>query len=133
MTFPLLSYRSNVLPVVHGGVLFSIQRSGIANGFTHVIALAGDASAVAVAAMSTVGTSSSGPMSVSTGFPRAVLRYTFTATRLLPVGPTGNVTSLGRTEGAAPTTVFAIAAFLAFITAGPPGDLSSKLSNASAV
>ena len=93
MTRPLLSYRSNVLPVVQGGVLFSIHRSGIANGFTHVIALAGEASAVAVAAMSTVGTLSSGPISVSTGLPRAALRKTLTATRLLPVGPTGNVTS----------------------------------------
>ena len=35
-------------------VCISLHLSGIVNGFTHVIALAGDASAVAIAAMSAV-------------------------------------------------------------------------------
>ena len=45
---------SKVSFVSQGGVCFSIHLSGIVNGLTQVIALAGDASAVAVAPMSTV-------------------------------------------------------------------------------
>src|SRR6266849_2989623 len=133
MTRPLLSYRSNVLLTVQGGVLFSVQRSGIVNGLTHVMAFAGEASPVAVAAMSTVGTPKSGPINVGMALVRAADRKTSMRTRFAPVGPTGNVTSPGVADGAAPMTEFASAAFTALWTAGPPTDRSSKLSKASAV
>src|ERR671935_1938814 len=71
ITFPLLSYRVNVLVLIfHGGFVFSIHLSGMMNGFTHVIPPAGDASAVAVAAMSIVETPSIEPSSVLTGLLR---------------------------------------------------------------
>ena len=53
---------------------FSIQRSGIVNGFTQVIALAGDASAVAVAPMFAVAMPKYCAMSVETGLPRLASR-----------------------------------------------------------
>ena len=66
------------------------------NGFTQVIALAGDASAVAVAMMSTVGTPKSGPISVGTALlalGRAIDDDLHAVVG--PVGPSGNVTSSG--------------------------------------
>src|SRR6185503_20242584 len=117
----------------HGGVLFSCHLSGIVKGFTHVIALAGDASAVAVASMFTVGTPKSGPISVGIGLLRAPVRNTLTLTRLFPVGPAGNVTSAGVVDGDAPITLLASAVLTALCTAGPPVVRSSKLLNASAV
>src|SRR5687768_14571548 len=102
---PLLSYRSKVLLTVHGGLEFSIQRSGIVNGFTHLIAFAGEASAVAVAPMSAVGTPKIPPISVWIGFVRAVVRKTSTRTRFAcPPAPSGNVTSAGPTDTGAPMT-----------------------------
>src|SRR5690349_3432225 len=114
-------------------MLFSIQRSGIANGFTHVIALAGDASAVAVAETSTVGTPKSVPISVGTALLRGADLNVLTLTRSAPNGPTGNVTSAATVDGAEPITLLATVVLTALCTAGPPLDRSSKLSNASAV
>ena len=103
-----------------GGVCFSIHLSGIVNGLTQVIALAGDASAVASAWMSTSVTPKKRPISVPTGLPRSSLRNTRTFTRLFrPVGPSGNVTSAGVTLTCAPITWFSRAATIAFCLAGP--------------
>jgi hypothetical protein len=119
----LLSYLSNVS---FGGTEFSCQRAGMVNGFTHVAAFAGDASAVAVAPMSTVCTPKTGPISVATGLFRLDVRNTFTFTRLFrPVGPSGNVTSPVSTSTAPPTTRFSFAVVIALLTAGPPGLRSS--------
>ena len=66
---------SYTLSPFHGASLpTSFQRSGIVNGFTQVIALAGDASAVAIAAMSAVGMPKYLAMSVERGFPRDARR-----------------------------------------------------------
>src|SRR6266853_4633438 len=96
----LLSAMSNVESTVHGpsGAPFeslcSIHLSGIMNGLTHVSALAGEASAVADAPMSAVGTPNMAARNVGIALPRAVVRKTETATRVgLPVGSLGNVTS----------------------------------------
>ena len=59
-----------------------VHLSGIVNGFTQVIALDGDASAVAVAPMPTLDMPKYRAMSVETGFPRAAVRYTVTLTRV---------------------------------------------------
>src|SRR5439155_26879246 len=107
----------------HGPVCFSVHLSGIMNGFTHVIALAGEASAVAVAVMSTEFTPNIDPSSVGTAVPRVPVRYTCTLTRFdCPVGLTGNVTSPPRSDGAFPMTVFDRAVLIALCTAGPLGD-----------
>src|SRR5436190_23513313 len=103
----------------------SCHLSGIVNGFTHVSAFAGDASATATALMLTVGTPKIGPISVGTGFERPAVRYTWTWTRLFrPVGPVGNVTSGGATAGDDVITLFDFAALMAPCTAGPPADRS---------
>src|SRR5215212_6167787 len=103
---------SNESPASHGGVPTSFHLSGIMNGFTQVIAFAGDASAVAVALISTLGTPKSDPIKVETELSPA--RWTFTWTRLLaPVGPTGKVTSAGSTVGITPITLFLCAALIA--------------------
>src|SRR5689334_17876792 len=96
-TFPLLSYRSYVLVFMfQGGFVFSIHLSGMMNGLTHVMPPAGEASAVAVAAISTVGTPNIGPINVDTGLLRLMVRYTFTCTWFAgPDGLGGNVTSDG--------------------------------------
>ena len=93
----MLSYRSKVLLVVHGGVLFSVQRSGMVNGLTHVIAFAAEASAVAVATMSAVLIPKYCAIIVETGFPRFAVRYTVTFTRSgdPSTGSFGNSTSAG--------------------------------------
>ena len=91
--------------MVFGGLFFSCHLSGIMNGLTQVIALAADASAVAIASMSTCCTPKNVPISVGTGLVRAAVRNTWTATRVgCPVGSFGNVTSSGRTDTACPPT-----------------------------
>src|SRR5438034_776097 len=95
------------------------------NGFTHVIALVGDASATASAEMLTVGTPKIGPISVGTELACAASRYTCTCTRLgWPFASLGNVTSPAPTDGAAPIITFARAALTAPWTAGPPAERS---------
>src|ERR1051325_2539086 len=95
----------------HGGFVFSIHLSGMMNGFTHVIPPAGDASAVAVAAMSIVDRPRNDPRSVLTGLLRPPVRYTFTRTRFAcPDGSVGNVTSDGCTDTTPPITLFCDAA-----------------------
>src|SRR5256885_12309123 len=103
---PLLSAMSNVESTVHApsatpfASLCSIHLSGIVNGLTHVSALAGEASAVADAPTSAVGTPKIPPRNVGIALPRAMVRYTDTATRVgLPDGSLGNVTSEVRTDG----------------------------------
>src|SRR5262245_28818258 len=94
--FPWLSYMSKVelSESKPPGSCFSIHLSGIVNGLTHVIALAGEASAVATASMLAVFTPKTRPISVCSGLPRAAVRYTCTRTRLFcPEGDVGNVTS----------------------------------------
>ena len=104
------------------------------NGFTHVIALAGDTSAVAFAPMLTVGTPNSPPIIVGMAFSRAVIRCTLTRTRFgRPVGPFGKVTSDGSTDGDSPIIRLACAAEIAFVTAGPDALRLSKSLNARAV
>src|SRR5215831_7008786 len=90
-----LSYMSNVSLGSHGAVCISVHLSGIMNGFTQVIALAGDASAVATALISTELTPNSDPISVGTALPRADVRYTCTWTRSAcpDTGSVGNDTS----------------------------------------
>src|SRR5437764_14576182 len=91
---PLLSTLSNVSVGSQGPVCFSIHLSGIVNGFTQVSALAGDASAVAVAVMSTVLTPKNVPINVLTGLVRPAVRNTVTATRVgWPDGSFGKVPS----------------------------------------
>src|SRR6476620_4970347 len=80
---PFESIASNPSLGSKGGVCFSIQRSGIVNGLTQVIASAGDASAVAVALMPTVAMPKYCAISVEIGLPRLASRYTVTLTRLL--------------------------------------------------
>src|SRR5438093_4086727 len=108
---------SNVSPVSQGGVPTSRHLSGIMNGLTQVIALAGDASAVATGPTSTVFTPIIGPRNVATGFPRAVVLYTFTRTRLI----VGKLTSAGMTDTFTLITRFCgeVDATIAFWTAGP--------------
>src|SRR5678815_2173894 len=73
--FPHLSQWVYVLVFMsHGGSLTSVHLSGMMNGFTHVMPPAGDASAVAVAAMSIVERPSSEPRSVVTGLRRPAVR-----------------------------------------------------------
>src|SRR5947209_5230132 len=104
------------------------------NGLTQVAALAGEASAVALAPISTVGTPKSGPISVGIALLRAVVRNTCTATRVgRPKGSLGNVTSAGMTEGAAPIIELAVAALIATDTAGPVDDRSLKSLKPSAI
>src|SRR5204863_8509961 len=120
-----LSYMSKESFGSHGPVCISVHLSGIMNGFTHVIALAGDASAVAIAVMSTRCTPNSDPMSVGTALLRAAVRYTCTWTRsACPPGSFGNDTSPVRTDGAPPMIGFAMAVFIALCTAGPVVDRS---------
>ena len=69
------------------------------NGFTQVIALATDASAVATAPMSVDTVPKYLAMSVETGLPRAAVRRTATRTRFdSPVGLLRNSTSVGTTD-----------------------------------
>src|SRR5690348_15193846 len=96
---------SNVSVGSHGPVWFSVQRSGIVKGITQVSALAADASAVAMAATSAVGTPKNPPISVPTGLLRAMVRNTCTWTRVgCPLGSFGKVTSAGVTDTVAPAT-----------------------------
>ena len=105
------------------GSCFSIHLSGMVNGFTQVIAFAGDTSAVATASMFTWCTLKACPISVPTGLPRSAVRYTCTRTRLLrPDGESGNVTSPGCTSTSALMTSFSFAAVIALWTAGPPAE-----------
>ncbi len=91
--------------VLFDGVFFSVHKSGIMNGLTQVMALAGDASAVAVASMSTWFTPKNTPSSVETGFNRAAVRNTWTATRVgCPLGSLGKVTSAGWISTGLPMT-----------------------------
>ena len=86
------------------------------NGFTQVIAFAGDASAVAVAVMLTVLTPKMPPINVGTGLFRsaASVRYTSTLTRVgLPAGSFGNVTSAVFTDTSLPMTWLASAVLMA--------------------
>src|SRR4051812_24448564 len=113
--------------------LFSFHLSGIMNGLTHVIAFAGDASAVAGAAVSTQDTPNRLPTSVRRALSRAVVRYTFTRTRFgSPAGSFGNDTSDGSTLGAVPITMFFLAVAMATWTAGPVAVRSIQLSRTSA-
>src|SRR5205807_117374 len=112
----------------------SIHLSGIVNGLTHVSALAGEASAVADAPTSAVGTPKIPPRNVGIALPRAMVRYTDTATRVgLPDGSLGNVTSEVRTDGGCSAMRFACAVLTALATAGPVDERSVKLLNTSAV
>ena len=95
------------------------------NGFTQVIALAGVASAVADALISTVGTPKSDPISVPTEL--APARWTSTWTRCAPSGDSEKVTSEGSTVGATPITLLAFAVLMLLWTAGPLADLSVAL------
>src|SRR5262249_54634022 len=100
--------------------LCSSHLSGIMNGLTQVSAFAGDASAVPAAPLSAGGPPNLPRRSVGTGLPRAVVRNTFTATRVgFPAGSFGNVTSAGSTDGAASATRFFCAVLTALVTAGP--------------
>ena len=69
-----LSYMSNLLLNGSNGGVASCQRSGIMNGLTHVAAFACEASAVALAPISTVGTPKIGPMRVGMGLSLATMR-----------------------------------------------------------
>ena len=91
------------------------------NGLTHVIALAGVASAVAVAAIFTVLTPNIEPISVSTGLPRAAVRkHVDDLTRFAaPLGLSGNVTSVGWTSELREITLLCFAALIALSIAGP--------------
>src|SRR5216110_2809594 len=93
------------------------------NGLTHVMALAGDASAMALAAMLTLLTPNIDPIIVATALPRVAVRKTSTCTRLLcPEGLSGNVTSPAVTLGDLKITLLAVAVLIALCTAGPPDD-----------
>jgi hypothetical protein len=72
----LLPYRAKVSAGVHGSVsgFFSIHLSGIVNGFTHVMAFAGDASAIATARTPAVSIPKYFAMSKETGLPRDASR-----------------------------------------------------------
>src|SRR5437660_9177612 len=88
-------------------VLASLHRSGIVNGLTHFIALAGDTWAVAVAMMSTCDTPKSDPISVGIALPLSAVRKTSTFTRFgWPFGSSGNVTSAGVTDTIPEITAF---------------------------
>src|SRR4029453_8970529 len=99
--------------IFHGGLVFSCHLSGMMNGFTHVMPPAGAASAVALAARAIVERPSSDPRSVVTGLLRPAVRTTSTLTRFAPVGPTGNVTSVGCTDTTPPITLFCVAVLIA--------------------
>src|SRR3954467_3901252 len=110
----LLSNRSKESFGSKGGSCFSIQRSGIVNGLTQVIAFAGDASAVATALTLAVLMPKYLAISVSTGLPRELSRQTLARTRFAwPVGSSGNVMSSTLTLGAEPMTAFALPAAIA--------------------
>ena len=95
------------------------------NGFTQVMALAGVASAVATAVMSTVGTPKNAPIKVGTAFSRSTVRNTCTRTRLsAPLGAGGNVTSAEVTDTFSPRILFSCAVSSALRTTGPAGDRS---------
>ena len=99
------------------------------NGFTQVIALACETSAVAVAPMSAVAVPKYLAISVDTGLPRAAVRRTVTLTRVgCPSGSSGNSTSAGFTETMPAITLLLVAAAIALVTAGPPADRSFQLS-----
>ena len=100
------------------------------NGLTQVTAFAGTTWAVAMAPTSAVVMPMIGPMNIEMGFPRAVLL----STRTLTLSIAGNVTSAGMTDAFACMTPFCVAvpALIAFCTAGPVAERSSKLSNTSA-
>src|SRR3954447_14514982 len=115
-----MSPGSKVSSGSHGPVPFSIHLSGIVNGITQVSALAGDTSAVAIAATSTLRRPKNVPISVGTALLRALVRNTCTWTRLFfPDGESGNVTSGGVTETAPPATRLLTAVLMALFTAGP--------------
>jgi hypothetical protein len=117
---PFLSNASYPSSSSHGGVCFSIHRSGMVNGLTQVMALAGDASAVATAPTSAVFTPKYCAMSVDTGLPRDAVRRTLTRTRLgSPVGSLRNCTSPGVTETFFFITWLPVDALIALVTAGP--------------
>ena len=108
------------------GSCFSVQRSGIVNGLTHVSAFAGDASAVAVAPTLAFGIPKYRAMKVDSGLPRSSVRNTFTLTRFeSPVGPTGKVTSGTSTDTFSRITWLPRAAASALVTAGPVAVRSS--------
>ena len=122
--------------MVHGFVMgfFSTHLSGMVNGLTHVIALAGDASAVATALMFAVLMPKYCAISVETALPCAASRYTQTRTRFAaPEGSVGKETSAGPTDTVWPMTLFACAVAMAWTTIGPVAERSSQLSNASEV
>ncbi len=109
----------------HGGVCTSFHLSGIVNGFTQVMALACDTSAVAVAPMSVVVTPKYLAISVETGLPRDAVRRTVTLTRdASPDGSSGNVTSEESTDTFLAITWLPVAALMALVTAGPLGEQS---------
>src|SRR5215204_4200733 len=131
---PLLLNASKVSVPSQGGVCFSCHLSGIVNGFTQVIALAADASAVAVAAISAVAMPKYFAIIVGSGLPRAAVRYTVTFTRLgSPAGSLRNSTSAGFTETSLLMTLFDVDAASALVTAGPDGVRSVQLSYTRAV
>src|SRR6478672_6720284 len=120
---------SNVSLGSHGPVWFSIHLSGIVNGLTQVIAFAGEASAVAVAAISAVDIPKYFAIRVDSGLPREALRKTVTFTRFeTPPVPIRNSTSAGVSETTAPITWLACPVVIALVFAGPVDDRSSKLS-----
>src|SRR3954447_7383823 len=117
-----MSPGSKVSSGSHGPVPFSIHLSGIVNGITQVSALAGETSAVAIAATSTLRRPKNVPISVGTALLRAVVRNTWTWTRLFcPDGDSGNVTSAGCTDTLPPATWLLVDVLIALSTAGPPG------------
>src|SRR3954462_13943003 len=134
--FPFLSNASYVeVSEFHGGDVFSIHLSGIVNGLTQSIALAGEASAVAVAPISAFAIPKYRAMLVATGLPLESVRRTATATRsdAPVVGFIGKVTSVARTETCPAMTLFICDPRIALVTAGPPAERSVKLSYTSAV
>ena len=99
------------------------------NGLTHVIAFAGEASAVAVAAISAVDMPKYLAISVDRGLPREARRKTVTFTRFeTPASPDQELTSAGVSETTAPITWLAFPVVIALVIAGPVDDRSSKLS-----
>src|SRR6188508_2317857 len=99
------------------------------NGFTHVIELAGEASAVATALMLAVLIPKYCAISVDTGLPRDESRHTVTRTRFgSPAGSFRNCTSAGITEGCPLITGLACPTWIELVTAGPVEVRSSQLS-----
>src|SRR4029453_14065228 len=108
-----------------GGDCISLHLSGIVNGFTQVMALACDTSAVALAPMSVVVTPKYLAINVETGLPRDAVRRTVTWTRDgSPDGSSGNLTSEANTDTFLAITWLPVAALMALVTAGPLGERS---------